>query len=433
MNESATYLEYEEPVTFEPKQKVPFFVFLFVPFVISAVSVAGLPGFNIFVKGYGIICAIFFLIFAIRTGLNFATEWLLFAGFLAWTVVCYLGASAPNLHRIASVTLIQIAGMFLIIVCICKNLKATHVLLWAFLIGCAIVAYSGYVTGQYQAATQQEDGERVAGLAMNANAFSMLMLFASAIVLCFFKIYRSLFLKSVFAGGLLICSLLIIASGSRTGFICFGLFVTIWVLLSYGKQIFQKPSVALTMIIIFVVFSIFVAYRLKDSTLFERLIQSVYTLKGETGDTSSMERLNMFKTGLGLLFSNPLIGLGLQGFAAHYGKYSHNNYIEVFTGTGLPGGFLYYSVYLCLWLRLRRLKKWLSDPRDMDMLNMVKTFIIVRLVSDLAMVDYYSKPDWIFAAILIGWAYHKEHAIKQQAVWYDEADYAYDEMDESQR
>jgi O-antigen ligase len=302
------------------------------------------------------------------------------------------------------------------------------VLLWSFLVGCAVIAVSGYTSGQYQAA--QLDDQRVAGLALNANSFAMTLLFASMIVLYFFKTYKSVILKAVFAGGLLICSLLIIASGSRTGFISFFLFVAIWVFWGYGKQIFQKPSVAFSMIILFVVFGIFVAYRLRDSLLFERLIQGVFTLKGETGDTSSMERFSMFQKGLKLIASNPLFGAGLQGFAAHYGRYSHNNIIEVFTATGLPGGFLYYSLYLFLWLRLRRLKKWLSEPRDIDMLNLVKTFIIVRLISEMATVNYYNKADWLFIAILVGWAYHKEHEVKQQVVWYDEADDAYDAQDE---
>ncbi|MHC4525117.1 MAG: O-antigen ligase family protein, partial [Planctomycetota bacterium] len=377
----------------------------------------------------GIVCAIFFLIFSIRAGLNFAAEWLAFGAFLIWTVFSYLGSVAPYLHRTSFFTLVQIAGMFLIIVCVSQNLKATHLLLWSFLIGCSIIAASGYVTGQYQQAELQE-GERVAGLALNANTFSMLMVFAAAILLYFFKAYRSIVLKAGFAAGLLIVSLLIIASGSRTGFISFGVLVSIWVFLSYGKQIFQKPSTAITMIILFVLFGVFVAYRLRDSLLFERLIQGVFTLKGETGDTSSMERMHMFQKGLKLIGSNPLFGAGLQGFAAHYGRFSHNNVIEVFTGAGLPGGFLYYSIYLFLWFRLRRLKKWFSEPRDIDMLNLVKTFIIVRLISDMATVSYYNKASWIFIAILVGWAYHKEHEVKQQAVWYDEADDAYDAQDE---
>jgi O-antigen ligase len=431
MNEPVTYLEYEEPFYSESKQRVPFFCFLFIPFIMAAISVASLEGYAQYTKLYGIICAIFFLIGTIRSGIKFPAECLLYAAFLAWTLLGIFGVKNPLLYVIGLTTLVQIVGMFIIIANISVNEKATRFLMWGFLMGCGIVAVSGYVTGQFQAAELQE-GERVAGLALNANLFSMIMVLASMFVLFLFRYYKSLVLKSGFIAVFVILSLLILASGSRAGFISFGLFVVIWFFLTYRKEMFQKPATALVMVIGFIGFSVFMIYKMQDSALFQRFLQAGFALSGDTeGDSSTVERMHLIRTGIGMIIDKPLFGSGVQGFAAEYGRYySHCNYIEIFVAGGIPGGLLYYSIFVVLWLRTVRLKRYLIESRDIDMLYLIRTFIIVRLVSDVVTVNYNMKVDWILIAILAGWAYHKDHEIKQQEMWYQQPEEEYCQQDE---
>jgi O-antigen ligase len=425
------YLEYEEPVYIKLKQKVPFFVFFFIPFIIAAISVASLEGYAQYTKFYGIICAIFFLIGSIRSGIKFPAECLFYAAFLAWTLLGFVGVKNPLLYVIGLTTLIQIVGMFIIIANISVNEKATRFLMWAFLIGCGIVAVSGYVSGQYQAAELQE-GERVAGLALNANLFSMIMVLASIFVLFLFRFYRSIIMKSGFVVIFMILSLLILASGSRAGFLSFGLFVVIWFFLTYRKEIFQKPAVALVMAVGFIVFSGFMVYKMQDSTLFQRFLQAGFALSGDTeGDSSTVERMHLIHTGIGMILEKPLFGSGIQGFAAEYGRYySHCNYIEIFVAGGLPGGLLYYSIFVVLWLRTVRLKKHLTESKDIDMVHLIRAFIVIRLISDIVHVNYNLKVDWISVAILVGWAYHKDHEIKQQTMWYEQTEEEYYQQDQ---
>ena len=64
------------------------------------------------------------------------------------------------------------------------------------------------------------------------------------------------------------------------------------------------------------------------------------------------------------------------------------------------------------------------------MVHLIRTFIIVRLVSDVVTVNYNMKVDWILIAILAGWAYHKDHEIKQQEMWYQQPEEEYYLQDE---
>ena len=138
----------------------------------------------------------------------------------------------------------------------------------------------------------------------------------------------------------------------------------------------------------------------------------------ETGGGGSIQiRVAMLKEGLAITTSHPLLGVGLNHFTVYSsaGMYSHNNYTEVFCNSGIPGGILYYSIFVVLWLRLRRLSKLSMESRAKGFVNMAKTFVIIRLVADLASVSYYEKLNWILLAVFIGWAYHEERRLREAA------------------
>jgi O-antigen ligase len=151
---------------------------------------------------------------------------------------------------------------------------------------------------------------------------------------------------------------------------------------------------------------------MQGTLLGKRWQEGLVTIGGGIGDNSSLTRLALIKEGLGVIASNPVMGIGLNNAITVLGKYAHNDYIELFVSTGLLGGFLYYSIFLVWWLKLLRIGKFEIDHNAKDIIALSKTFIVITLISNLLTVSYYDKALWIFQAILIGWAYHKEIQLK---------------------
>jgi len=118
---------------------------------------------------------------------------------------------------------------------------------------------------------------------------------------------------------------------------------------------------------------------------FERYKSFYNTLQGGQEDYSTLTRIEYIRLGLDLFIQNPLYGHGINTFRTFADKYSHNNYIELLSGVGITGTFLYYRVY---WQLFKGLKKIQSD-------RVIYRFLLVTLlcflVMDVALVSYYYK------------------------------------------
>lgn len=403
-----------QPVQLEEvRQPVSFFaIFFLAPFIIGAIAVSGLVGANYAIIGLGVICAVGYLISSIRTGFVFPKEILLFWAYLAWSMLGIFVSEMPILFYQKLFTLVQFSFMILIVAYFSGNIRNVKVLFWAVLIGAAIIAISAYVSGEYQ---RTESGtvatERAAGLALNSNSFALTLVYAGAILLFFFRTWRSWILKGGVIAVLLIMARLVIASGSRKGFIGFFLLLLSWFILSYRKEIFRRPLAFIVAAIAIGGVASFL-YLTALGTNIERRMELARTGRGGSVSTRKM----MANEGLGMIKSSPLVGVGLDHFRlrSRSGLYSHSNYIEVTTGSGIPGGILYYSVFLVLLLRLRRLGKLPIEPEAMELVNTAKAFLFVLLVIDIAAVTYSSKMNWIIMAIFIGWSFQMERRLKAE-------------------
>lgn len=410
-------------------RRIPVFVLMLIPFMIGAIAVSGLTQFNNIVKGYGIICAAAFAIGTIR-GFVLPGEMKLLGGYLLWSLMGIFTAQSQFLFWEKFLTLFQIFIMALIFSNYAVNTRTTRLLLGAFFIGSLIVAVSGYVSGEYQN-TAVDSVERVAGLQLNANGFAHLLVLGAAVLLYFFRTARSIVIKIGAMAILAVLSVLIIASGSRMGFIAFVILIPLWLFLSYRKELFQRPVVTLVMAILGILFLGYLFYRLQDTLLLTRLGQ----VGGGAGDGSAVERRHLISEGLSIILSHPLIGVGLSNFIfySRSGLMSHNNYIEVMANSGILAGIFYYSVFLVLWLRLRRLGKLPLGPRDSELVKTSMAILIIRLLCDLVGVFYYQKENWLLFSIIFGWAYHLEQRTRSEMTqasnlqdeFYDDAEATY--------
>ena len=95
----------------------------------------------------------------------------------------------------------------------------------------------------------------------------------------------------------------------------------------------------------------------------ERLVFTVKTLLGTARpnelEMSILERSGMIRDGARLFLQRPLLGYGLDcfRFASGLGTYSHNNYVEILFGVGIPGIITYYSMYF--FPLVKGIKNWI--------------------------------------------------------------------------
>ncbi len=213
----------------------------------------------------------------------------------------------------------------------------------------------------------------------------------------------------------LITSLL---TGKRTGI----LFVAVTILLASilgQKGFFRKllkvgGAVVALGILGYLVLTIPALY----NTIGVRIVGFVDTLFGEgTSDASTVERMGIMTHAVNLFLDNPIFGSGLNGLrhylqSLNFGHvtYAHNNYLEILSGLGVVGCFLFYWNPLIALVRGIRLQKRRSNQNAVFLMG----FLIAWLVCDFVQVTYESYYEMVVLALVcacMGWEYR--HSMKE--------------------
>ena len=389
------------PYDLPPKETLPLSIFLLMPFLIGVISVSALPGFNYLVVVLGVVCAVVFMLASVREGFFIPAELKFFGVFCLWGAFGLLVAEYPELVFMRLITLAQLLIMALIVSYYARNTRCISWLFFAVLVGVLIVVAAAVMTGDYKRAEFEGEEARLAGLTMNANAFAIAITNGIAILLFFFRQVQSKILKLVIIGGILAGIRFVIGSGSRKGFIGVAILIFFWFLFTYLKELRKRPLLVIAMLLGVVAVGFYMAYSMRDTVLMNRFLR----LNAEVehgGSTGS--RIVMVEEGIRFTASHPVLGLGLDHFQIYSvsGLYAHNNYAEVFSTTGIPGGILYNLIYVIIFYRLHKVGKFSLSPSQRNVVTIFKCLMLLRLVLDLGVVSYYLKMDWIFLAIIIG-------------------------------
>ena len=129
-------------------------------------------------------------------------------------------------------------------------------------------------------------------------------------------------------------------------------------------------------------------------------------------ESSSLKRLQFYKDGLDMIIHNFFFGVGLDNFRVlSTGTYSHSNYIEIASTTGIVGFFIFFSIFVIVWRRLRRIEKTYKEPQCLYTIGLFKAAIITILLQSFATVNYSSKLTWIFLAAVIGYSWALERSL----------------------
>jgi O-antigen ligase len=384
----------------QPKEVLPLSIFLLMPFVVGAITVTALPGFSYLVIGLGVICATVFLLASTMEGFFVPAELKYFMAFVCWAVLGLFVAKVPEFVVTGLKTLAQFIIMALFVSYYARNTRCVSWLFFSILIGTLIVAVAAVFTGEFQMAELEGEEARLAGIALNANAFAITVTYGVTMLLYYFRMVRSKILKLLIIGGILLAVRFIIASGSRQGFIGLVILVSSWFLLNYVKELRKRPSLVIVMLLGIVGLGYYTAYTMRETVLMQR-----FTRLGTTAEGSANARLLMVKEGIQMTTSYPVLGVGLGNFIVHSatGHYSHNNYVEIFSETGIPGGILYNMIYVLILYRLYKISKFPLTLGQKNTVTIFKCLMLLQLILDFATVSYYTKMNWIFLAIIIGY------------------------------
>ncbi len=136
----------------------------------------------------------------------------------------------------------------------------------------------------------------------------------------------------------------IFMTGSRKSLIAASLVIALWVPFSFipslkGRGILTGIISLLCLFILGIVIAREFVSLYTDSTIAARMDNLL-------AEAQKGNRSNMYRQGFELMKTNPLFGVGFQGFSYYFGSYSHSTIVEVPVSGGIIGAILYFSAYV---------------------------------------------------------------------------------------
>ncbi len=136
----------------------------------------------------------------------------------------------------------------------------------------------------------------------------------------------------------------ILLTGSRKSLIAAGAMIILWMVFCFLPSLKGKgPLIGLVSLLFFSMLVFFIGKEFtqlySETGMSERIEDLAY-------ETSEGNRSQMYRAGFELLKTNPLFGIGFQGFAYYFGSYSHATLVEIPVSGGIIGAILYFSAYV---------------------------------------------------------------------------------------
>lgn len=194
--------------------------------------------------------------------------------------------------------------------------------------------------------------------------------------------------------------ILLAVTQSRKAFVILLVGITIIFLLKNENSKDIRKSV-LKLIISIVVLAILIRLLLSFSVFSGMMNRMEGLIAGITGtgrvDGSTRLRNKMVALGWRHFLETPIFGMGVGSshlLAAKYlgrDEYLHNNFIELLSGGGIVGFFIYYSMYIYLFWNFWKYRKYKNREY-----NICFTIMTVFFAMDYGRVSYYSKMTYVY-------------------------------------
>lgn len=361
----------------------------------------------------GILAGLVFLVWWLRIPSRVPTEVYLWLAFLFWATLGFVNVSPANasgfLRHLLSV--LAITAMFWLIATVAQDPKHLRAFFW---FGCLGVVYQmGVVLIGGTAMAVREATGRFEGTVGNANAYSLVLVVG--VVCCWSAIIltRNWTLRILILIPTLFAHFMIERSGSRTGLVVLGLMYVFFYLARWRSWSRQPQKIAL-LTAVFLAAGSFGLLSLSELNR-ERFAQSLGLIARDPAapesDSSSRARVRMLATAAELWMKHPIFGVGLGGFIEYseWNIAAHSGFGEVLAETGAVGFLLYYSIWLVVWLRLRRLRRHYAVPPDLlAVADLLSSWLLAYFIGNLAATPMAAsaKPQPLLIGVAAGLCYY---------------------------
>ena len=330
-----------------------------------------------------------------------------FLVFIGWTLLGLINVVELDLYYMTLKLLVEFFFMMLLLGLIIRKSNDIKAIWYAFLLtgiyNTVSILFVGNSIDSVSSMIQYSQKERAMGITDNANGLAFICFIGVIGSLGLIGEKLSVYLKlSIIIGGLL-CLIGIILSGSRGGFFIFIFTCLLWSYMCFGN-IINNLSYKWILPILFL-FTSFALYNLydwvKDNTKLGARTQSAMNQT----DSSSQERNDLIKIAFTITGDNPIIGIGLGQFPiiSKTGLYAHNEWAELFATTGIPGFFLYMSIYLTTWNRFTKINRTIKSQKNRYQISFGRMLLIVIVVSGLLFrINFVSVDALFIVGVIVG-------------------------------
>jgi O-antigen ligase len=284
-----------------------------------------------------------------------------------------------------------------------RRLDLDVVLRW-FVLGCAVTVISGWLGFGTQIESGVRSGARLAGEGSSPNllAFNLLVAIAGGAALYFSA--RGAPARAALLGLLALLTTGVVATLSRSAYVALPLMSALWAvrLRRVGFLKYAVPGVLLVAL----------AAMLAPETAVER----ASTLRPEeiSRDESARGRIEMIPSALRAFASNPVTGVGLQGYipwAVENDAFAHgihNAFLQVLAENGLLGFVPFVAIVVLSWrefTRAWRLARRAGGRRDLELRALEIRALLLQvglggaLVMSLAQPSMHHKSLWLLFAL----------------------------------
>jgi len=380
-------------------------VVLFQALLIGLMLTDKIPEIAPYNRYIGICLVLMFLFLYVSNGQRIPTELMLFAAYWIWAI--FSGAFvAQDSDWFMRIVRTNVQAFFLIFTAAGLTIlrRDVDVVLIPLIVSILMVAIYGFITGDFTLGEGAFSSERKASLFGNPNGLGIFSVLGSMGILYFWVQSRGLILK-LFLGSLtVIFALAIIYSGSRKSFTVLLFFLLLWLWFCYRSYL-TRNIFATDFVLIFVVsLYLLVDYVMQGTTMGIRLQAS---LSNPDVDTT---RNLMYIRAWELFKQFPITGVGLGNYTVHSGfaTYSHSDYAEVLSTTGIVGFALYFPIYIVLWRGLNQAKTHFKDSLTQYRVGLFKAMILGILALSLGVIVSQSVLAWVLLATAVGYVHYNK-------------------------
>jgi O-antigen ligase len=349
-------------------------------------------------QGFAVILILLYGWCHVRFRLRFPAEYKFLAVFVAWSWLSGLSVAVSSYWMVRYG--IMITRYMLFAVAISGFVKMRRNAVRGFLVLLSMAVYVSYRLRTTVNINELLTGDlRLSQFGVNPNSVGLILLWGFSAIVFLWREFPHPVARITLAFISVFNLYALVSTASRKSFIGFLLFTTLWLLFCYSRAALKSTlSLFLVVTVVFGVYFILTSM-LPGSQLVERL-EAV-----DHAGVLDVTRTNLYREAWALFLAKPVTGVGLGNFMVYsaYRAYSHSEYAEVLSTTGIVGFVLYFSCYILLFRRIQRILKTTTDQRLKYQMGVFLALFFTMMAIGIGVPFFLSIYPWFLMALMIGY------------------------------